>query len=219
MQTLRDLYQTHLERFAQFVNSIPNERFEGPLLMEPSTYFQQPRKLLIVGQETFGWCCEYDDINAQLKLYREFNMGENHPTPFFNITRKIESILRIEKCSCAWSNLNRFDHDGKSPRGPNKEKILEELSKLDFLVKEEIQILKPDICLFYTNWKYDHRLAALYPGVQFQNIDGLPSGHFARLTHEALPKLTFRTPHPRTIRTRKWEDAFLTFMGSLSLNS
>jgi hypothetical protein len=214
MQALRDLYQTHIKRFAQFVNSFPNEHFNGPLLMEPSAYFQQPRKLLVVGQQTYGGRCEYGDIDAQLEWYRKFNMGgeEGKPyyaSPFWNVTRKVESILGIERYSCAWSNLNRFDHDGGAPKG---KKILEEISKLDFLVREEIRILKPDICLFYTNWKRDPRIKALYPGVQFHNVEGLPSGHFARLIHDALPDLTLRTPHPRTIRMQKWEDAFLKFM-------
>jgi hypothetical protein len=183
--------------------------------MHLSAYFQQTKKLLIVGQETYGWHCKYADVEAQLEFYLNFNMGEKHySSPFWNITRKVESILGIERYSCAWSNLNRFDHGGGPPEG----KILEEVAKLDFLVKEEIQILKPDICLFYTNWKYDHRIKALYPGVQFHDVEGLPNGHFARLFHDELPKVTLRTPHPRTIRMRKWENAFLTFMGSLSTN-
>lgn len=133
----------------------------------------------------------------------------DYPSPFWNVTRKVEFVLGIERYSCAWSNLNRFDHNGGPPKG---EKILEEVAKLDFLVREEIQILNPDICLFYTNWKRDVRIKALYPGVQFHDVEGLPSRHFARLIHDSLPELTLRTPHPRTIRMRKWEDAFLTYM-------
>jgi hypothetical protein len=213
MQTLKQLYEKHLNQFKQFVYTFPTEHFEGPLLMDPSGYYRQSRRLLIVGQETYGWGCEYDNVEAQLELYRNFNMGEKYwATPFWNLTRKMEDILGIEKYSCAWSNLNRFDHNGGSANGECREKILDELSKLDFLIKEEIQILKPDVCLFFTNRKYDHRIKALYPEVQFQDIEGLPGSHFARLTHEALPKLTLRTPHPRTIRTRKWEEALLIYM-------
>ena len=212
MQALRVLYQTNLEKFALFVESFQNEDLEGPLLMEPSAYFQQANKLLVVGQETNGWHCEYCDIDAQLEVYRKFNMGERYwASPFWNITRKVEAAIGIESYSCAWTNLNRFDHGGRAPEG----KILEEVSKFDFLVREEIQILKPDICLFYTNHKYDYRIKVLYPGIQFQRVEGLRDGHFARLTHPDLPSLTIRTPHPRTIRTQKWEGAFITFMTSL----
>ena len=218
MESLRELYEASLERFAQFVKSFPNEHFNGPLLMDPSRYFQQPKKLLVIGQETYGWSCKYYDIDAQFDFYRMFNAGENkckspHTGPFWNITRKVEKTLGIESYSTAYSNLNRFDHNGGPPKD---QKVLEELLNLDFIVKEEIQILKPDICLFYTNRKYDYRIKVLYPGVQLQNIEGLPSNHFVHLIHKSLPTLTFRTPHPRTIRMKRWEDAFLTFMGSLT---
>jgi hypothetical protein len=211
MSALRDLYTNNLGRFAQFVHSFPDEDLQGPLLMEPTAYFQQPRKLFVIGQETGGWGYHYDDIDAQLAVYKKFNLGEQWPGPFWNITRKVESILGIERCSCAWSNLNRFDQEGHAPTG----KILDEVSKLDFLVRDEIRILRPDICLFYTNWKYDDRIKALYPGAEFNDIGGLPSTHFASVIHTDLPKLTFRTPHPRSIRMRGYEKAFLGFLNGL----
>ena len=200
----------------QPANLFPDKGLSRPLLMQPLAYFKQPIKLFIIGQETYGWNCEHDNVDALLEKYTVFNMGEKYySTPFWNITRKVESVLGIEKYSCAWSNLNRFDQN----QGPPTGKILEAVSELDFLVREEIRILKPDICLFYTNWKYDQRIEAQFSRVQFHNIRGLPNSHFTRLIHEALPKLTFRTPHPRTIRIQKWEEAFLNFLGSLSFNS
>jgi len=214
MKTLRELYQTHSARISQFAQSFPTEGLQGPLLMDPVAYFRQPTKLLVVGQETGGWHDDYDDIAAQLNAYRKFNLGDNWIGPFWNVTRKVESNLGIERCSCAWTNLNRFDQDGEPPAGA----VLTAMPALDFLVREEIQIIRPDICLFYTNRKYDHRIEALFPGVQFSDIDGLPSSHFARLRHTELPALTIRTPHPRTMRMKGWEEPFLTSLRNLSAN-
>lgn len=214
MTTLRDLYQTHLDRLAQFARSFSDAGLQGPLLMDPTAYFDQRTKLLVVGQETGGWPDDYNDIEAQLRGYREFNLGDNWQGPFWNITRKVETTLGVDRCSCAWSNLNRFDQDGKPPTGA----VLDAMPTLDFLVREEIQILRPHVCLFYTNRKYDHRLEALYPGVQFSDVEGLPSSHFARITHPDLPKLTLRTPHPRTIRMKGWEEAFLDSLKRLFAN-
>jgi hypothetical protein len=214
MNTLRDLYQTHLNRITDFVRPFSDDGLQGPLLMDPVAYFNQRTKLLVIGQETGGWLDAYDNIDAQLDFYRKFNLGDKWQGPFWNITRKVESALGIERCSCAWTNLNRFDHDGEPPTGA----ILEAMPALDFLVREEIQLLRPDVCIFYTNRKYDRRLAALYPGVQFSDIQGLPSSHFARLTHAELPAVTIRTPHPRTIRMKGWEESFIAFIQSLSTN-
>jgi len=144
MNTLRDLYQTHLNRIADFVQSFPDEGLQGPLLMDPAAYFRQQTKLLVIGQETGGWLDDYNDIDAQLDLYRKFNLGDKWQGPFWNITRKVESALGIERCSCAWTNLNRFDHDGEPPTGA----VLEAMPALDFLVREEIQILRPTFVYF-----------------------------------------------------------------------
>jgi hypothetical protein len=214
MNTLHDLYQTHLACLTKFAASFPNEGLQGPLLMDPISYFNQQPKLLVIGQETGGWLDDYEDIEAQFKNYREFNLGDKWIGPFWNITRKVESALGIDRCSCAWTNLNRFDHDGEPPTG----EVLEAMPALDFLLREEIEILRPDICIFYTNRKYDNRLASLYPDLQFSEIEGLPPSHFARLAHPNLPVSTIRTPHPRTIRIKGWEDSFISFIRSLSAN-
>jgi hypothetical protein len=95
MQILRDLYQTHIERFAQFVNTFPEEKLQlhGPLLLDPSAYFEQPIKLLVVGQETMGWHSKYDDIDAQLEGYREFNVGEFRRGPRFGTSRAMSNAF------------------------------------------------------------------------------------------------------------------------------
>jgi hypothetical protein len=209
---LKELYQSHLGPISDFVRAFPDETLHGPLLMDPVAYYDQPTKLLVVGQETGGWARHLADVEAQLQCYRDFNLGDKWPGPFWNITRKIESALSIEPCSCAWTNLNRFDHDGEAPSGA----VLEAMPSLDFLLAEEIRALKPDVLIFFTNRKYDGRLTNLFPDLQFSDIAGLPSSHFARLTHKDLPAATIRTPHPRSIRMQGWEDSFISFIESLA---
>lgn len=211
MSILRSVYSASHAQISDFAALFPDHDLQGPLLLDPSAYLSQPTRLLIVGQETGGWLDDYDDIDAQLKQYRDFNLGDKWRGPFWSITRKVELALGIERCSCAWTNLNRFDQGGASPTGA----VLDTMPQLDFLLREEIQILKPDICIFFTNRRYDHRLIALYPDVQFSDIETLPAGHFAKMKHADLPVVTIRTPHPRTIRTQKWEESFIEFIKSL----
>ncbi len=186
-----------------------NEDLEGPLLMELFDYYEQPVKLFIIGQETAGWCCDYNDHNSLLETYKDFKMGKNYySSPFWNITRKIEDIIGIPHYSCAWSNINRYDHNGGEPKGD----ILNAIRTLDYLIVEEISVIRPDVCLFFTNRKYDYRLHELYPEIQMEAIDGLPFNHFVWLRHPSLPEYSFRTPHPKTIRIQKWEEAFTNIM-------
>jgi len=206
MNHLASLYQRHYEEIYSVRESFPELNLEGPLLMHLEQYYQQSTKLMIIGQETKGWTSD-SDIAFQQKTYQKFNMGEQYySSPFWNITRKIEKILGIAPYSCAWSNLNRYDFDGCAPT----DEILSELVKLDFLVCEEIKAVKPDVCLFFTNRKYDHRLRDTFEGIGLVEIPGLPAKHFSRLVHPELPYHTYRTPHPRVIRTRRWEEGFLS---------
>ncbi len=212
MKLLRDLYQENKATLERVRESFIAEDFEGPLLMELDSYYLQSIKLFIVGQQTNGWCCDYNDHKSLHGTYRHFNMGEKYySSPFWNITRKVEDILGIAPYSCAWSNINRYDHNKGEPKG----KILNAIQTLDYLVAEEISVIQPDVCLFFINRKYDYRLQALYAGIQMEAIDGLPFNHFVQLRHVSLPKYSFRTPHPRTIRIQKWEDAFINAMKNI----
>jgi len=211
MKSLRKLYQANKRLLIDVREALINEDLKGPFLMELDEYYQQSVKLFIIGQESHGWCCEYENHVALLSTYTDFNMGANHSSPFWNITRKIENIIGIPSYSCAWSNINRYDHNGGEPKG----EILNEIRKLDFLVKEELSVIQPDVCFFFTNRKYDYRLEELFSGLVMQKIEKLPPNHFCRLKHQDLPSFTFRTPHPITIRTQKWEELFFSVMKEL----
>lgn len=206
MNDLRSLYQRHHDTIIRVREQFPDEELYGPLLAYPTTYFDQPRRLLVIGQETNGWACNYRDLDFQLAYYRDFNVAENYRvSPFWQFVRKIESIMSIVPCSCAWTNLNRFDQDHAPPKG----EVLAQITTLDFLVREEITALLPDVCVFFTHKRHDDRLTALYDGLTFENLPGLPADDFVRLRHPALPANTFRTPHPKSIRLRGLEDSFM----------
>lgn len=209
MKSLRQIYWDNKKALESVREKFSDEGLEGPLLMEIGSYYEQPVKVFIVGQETNGWCCDYNDHHSLLETYRDFNMGENYySSPFWNMTRKIEGLIGIEHYSCAWSNINRYDHNGTAPKG----EILGNIESLDYLVEEELSNIKPDVCFFFTNRKYDYRLKKIYTGIQMDPINGLPFNHFVHLRHQSLPKHSFRTPHPKTMRLQKWEDAFFSVM-------
>lgn len=206
MDTLQDLYTKNLNNLIQVRECFLEEDLEGPLLMNLDTYFNQSKKLMVIGQETNGWGCDYKDVAVQLKLYKEFNVGSSYKaSPFWNIIRKVEDVLSIDKYSCAWSNINRYEHRGKEP----KAEILEKIESLDYLLKDEIRLIKPDVCIFFTNHKYDYRIRKLFSDVIFTDVPNLPQKHFAFLNHSELPKITIRAPHPKTIRLQEWENVFL----------
>lgn len=212
MAELREFYEANAGALFALRDEPMGKPFSCPLLMDLGAYFEQPLRLFIVGQETYGWNSNRFEIESILQTYRNFNLGKNYfSSPFWNITRKIEKMIGIAPYSCAWSNLNRCDYNGGPPKGD----IATSIARLDYFVKEEIRLIRPDICILFTNRKYDDRLRSIFSGVQFLKIDGLPFNHFCRLVHKDIPDHTYRTPHPRTIRTRRWEAGFISVMDSI----
>lgn len=204
---LNQLYIKNNDIINEYRKKHSDKNLHGPLLLNISNYSSQKIKLMVVGQETFGWNKSLS-IVEQRTTYQEFNFGSSYySSPFWNVIRKLERSLNIEPYAISWSNLNRFDVDCGSP---DRTELAQDIASLDYLVKEEISILKPDVCIFFTNHKYDKRLRDLYQDLVFDNVHRLPKKHFSKLNHPDLPKYTLRTPHPRTIRTQRWEDDFIT---------
>ena len=209
---LNKVYAEYVNSLGNFRNKYLNHNLHGPFFLKLKKYFHQNVKLMVVGQETHGWCNSLD-INEQCEAYVEFDFGSSyHSTPFWNIIRKIERILEIEPFSIAWSNINRFDVDCGSP---DYTELASDIVEFDFILKEEIRILNPDLCILFTNHKYDYRLMKLYEGLIIENINGLPERHFVRLYHPDLPLYTIRVPHPKTIRMQGWEDDFMKNIGNI----
>ena len=211
MHELLPLYRQHHDRLLAVREQFPDEDLYGPLLCEPGPYLDQPVRLLVIGQETNGWACEPHDLEGQLRAYRDFEVGRHwRRSPFWQLVREVEARLGLPPCSCAWSNLNRYDQDEGPPGGA----VLASLTGLDFLLREEISLLRPDVCLFFTNRKFDARLEALYPGLHQESLAGLPAPDVVRLHHPDLPAFTLRSPHPKSIRLRQLGAAFLNCLPS-----
>ncbi len=118
MKSLHLLYLNNRPVLERIREAFIDEDLEGPLLMELTSYYKQPIKLFIIGQETKGWCCNYKNHDILLSTYKNFNVGEKYySSPFWNITRKVEDLIGIGRYSCAWSNINRYDHKGGEPKG------------------------------------------------------------------------------------------------------
>ena len=208
-QELKKLYQKNKEAFVSVLKSFPDDDLAGPFLMSPNeAYYRQKSKLFIIGQETNGWSYHIDDFDKQMQNYEDFNVGSAYyASPFWNIIRKLESAIKAEPYSCAWTNISKFDLEASRPYG----KYLDEISKLDIILKDEINLLKPDICHFFTGPAFDYRIELIFPGVVFENIEEWNPRQFCKLIHPDLPINSFRSYHPKSLRIRKLENRFINY--------
>lgn len=91
-ELLLKAYQNWHADFKSVKAKFIEEDMAGPFLMSPNEkYAQQPFPLLVIGQETNGWGYHVDDLNKQMEVYEEFNVGiDYYASPFWNVTRKVE---------------------------------------------------------------------------------------------------------------------------------
>lgn len=206
---LVELYNKKVKDFEEVKAKITKGKVNGPFLMCPNPkYSEQERKLFVIGQETKGWE-NYQDIKKQMGVYEGFNLGKDYySSPFWNVMRKVERALKNKEYSSAWTNISKFDVDRKRPTGEN-EKII---AKIDSLLIEELEIIKPDVCVFFTSHTFDHRLKKIFAEIEFISIPGFEKKVLCKLKHKDLPEHSYRTYHPRYLRTSHNEDKFINFI-------
>ena len=108
--------------------------------------------------------------------------------------------------SSAWLNLNRYDHE---PSLDNQGK----LSRLDSLLIQELQLIIPDIVIFFTGPKYDNRVVQLLQGTQFlkgtEQIKIINEELF-QIMSPVLNSLILCTYHPNYLRLRGLEEKVIS---------
>lgn len=216
-QALFKLYQNNQNHFKNVRNLFPTDDLRGPCLISPnSKYVNHANPLLIIGQETKGWECYIDDIEKQMKVYEEFNLGAKYySSPYYNVTRKVEDKLGNERYSNAQTNINKFDVAGKHPKGAHEIAI----ASLDKILIDEIKILKPKICIFFTGHAFDNRLNKIFTDLEFIEVPEFNKMDLCQLKHDLLPVLSFRAYHPGYLRRRGKEKKFLEFIDKLSISN
>jgi hypothetical protein len=208
-------YCKRIPYFQHIQDSCKNEKIAGALLMSPNeNYAKQALPFLVVGQETNGWDIFADAVSKEeckrmMSIYEKFNVGEKRYTkPFWSVIRKIETLLGNDPCSCAWTNLSKYDQDCKRPDAEHR-KIF---SIVDNLLIDEIKILKPKICIFFTSHYLDYRLENVFEQIEFIRSDGFDINTFCQLKHPNLPVLTFRTYLPLYLRKNGIEGPVIDYI-------
>jgi len=164
------------------------------LLYVPDAYHAAAIKLMIVGQETAGWCEPGDTVDTLLAVYCGFDLGRKcRRSHFWQAAHKVYRGLNPQGPERAflWSNLVKVDQCERRPEPAVEEAV----SRLG-LLPAEIAITQPDAVIFFTGPRYDDRLRSTFPGLSLNPV--LPA--VARVEHTSLPAPSYRTYHPRYLR-------------------
>lgn len=197
MATLKDVYAKHAEGLkALYTELEKSDLYDGcsyPLLI--STWEGEPTpKAMFFGQETNGWG-DSESIDGLMKNYRRFDLGVNYPSLFWKYLRSMSDKLGLQGAHpFLWNNINKIGN--VDSKGRPEEKVTELENKHFNVLAEELEAVKPEVCVFFTGPNYDADIKAKLPDVEFLSVEEYGIREFARLKSRHLPENSFRIYHP-----------------------
>lgn len=217
-QNLIELYESKFKGNKELLEfTIENELY-GPLLMTSieNGYDKAKFKILIVGQEA-GWSdakIVLDNVSDLIRSYEDFKMANNFPqhnSPFWRATKLIINMLSPDSevkdglVNYLWTNVSKYSDDGDPI--PFESQI--EIIRLCNLLPDEVEILMPDLIIFFSGPNYDSMLQEQFgKELTFERVfEHIPEKEIAHLKHPLLfPKIhAIRTYHPNSLqRMNKW---------------
>ena len=212
-QKLSSLYESHKNELFSAPQKCTG-KMHGPFLVcSQDEYWKSNIKISFVGQETRGWSCK-GSVTEQMDKHKSFALGKGyHSSPFWNVIRKFEERICGSKYNSSWLNLNRYDQNKKRPNEENR-KIL---SELDFLVLKELEILAPDVVIFFTVPIYDGRVKSLLCG-ELIGVSGFTKRELCLVKSQHLGAKIIRTYHPNYLRRSGLEEKVIDAVVSIALN-
>lgn len=169
-------------------------------------YITAPKRLLIIGQETYGWNNDLPrpSVDQTMNFYAQVcNQDKFHNSPFWWFRKLMAERFNIStdyaKASL-WTNLSKIDVNKKRPTG----KLFDNTMPFFIdLLKRELDITQPDIVLiFNTNGYYDWHINQYLSKDNSWRKELLELGVY-RLYSALLPANTFQMAHPNSLRFRK----------------
>lgn len=189
------MYKAEIPKLQKSLEPYKDCGVSSPLLINPcEAYFEQNIKLMVVGQQTYGWAAGKNKIDDLLDEYNRFYFSEeNKSSPFWRTVRKLEKEICFSDHCSIWTNVNRIDVKGDEPCGT----VANLIKNFDFILRKEIEILKPNVIVFFCGRSFDDRISKLYSGFKVESVnENTESNLLAKFNAKGLP-CCLRTYHPK----------------------
>lgn len=213
-QALCEMYRRELPGLRKAMQSVSVKGFSYPQLIQTFPGCREAqKKLFAIGQETKGWGDQYwgaaswhnNDaalISEMIKVYNSFHLGSSgYSSPFWRAVRQLQGLLNPSspQDGFVWSNLVKIDQDGGRP----EKRISEVVCRSFPVLPLEIEIVSPDVVVFFSGHRYDDVLMQTFAGAQLDAIPGYDVMELCRVIHTGLPEKSFRTYHPHYLSRRR----------------
>jgi hypothetical protein len=200
--------------FASFAREFPSASgLSSPFLIRvPETFALARVKLVIIGQETYGWgpnpplerpSFDSPAVARGMQDHQDFGLGQGWlHTPFWQAAHQLYRMLNPggPDGGFIWTNLVRMDQDhGPRRRNRRPQRDVEDRVCGLRLLESELELLRPDVVVFFTGPSYDDRLRLTFPSIQFMPV----ARTLCRLESPDTKGLWVRSYHPRYLRMKR----------------
>lgn len=201
---LQKLYEPCMERFLVSGQDVYNKSAWPYLLCASADYVDADFKIMVFGQETCGWGGRCDqarsgkELATLMKEYRKFMERDNGQSPFWNLNRHLRNNLaeRTSDRSLGWI-YNNVVKLGRVSRAGCDEQIYQWMLQGFNVLRQEVEILQPDMLLCFSGPAYDHRLEALCGQFDVEEVAGGDALQLCRLHFKDVTMpMTYRCYHP-----------------------
>ncbi|NNK83044.1 MAG: hypothetical protein HKO92_07960 [Flavobacteriaceae bacterium] len=208
------------------VNSLYIFKPTNPLLLTVNNdYLDADIKIMIFGQETNSWFNKFNSVEELQNAYKNFFLEKNYKKrggQFWNGTNQLVSLISNEfpnkKVSFIWNNIIKIGKYNKKNKPP--EYIQEVETKYFNVVSKEIEILNPDIIVFFSGPYYDNILKSKLSRCVFKKIQSnIPCRQLAKINYDNFSNC-YRTYHPNYLyRSKKLNSFFHIIVKDLKSNA
>lgn len=189
---LNQLYITHWINLSSQLNLDENkDTFAMPFFIKLPEEINDPKayKIMIFGQETWGWYdkCSLDNwikigMNEYEKFYLNrngFKTSKNKKSSFWQkfrfFEKELSKLIKNQESVPVfiWNNISKIGNS-MSKTGVSDNNRLIERTYFSVIAKE-IEIIKPDLCIFMSGPNRDHDIKYHFPSIEFRKANDIDS--------------------------------------------
>lgn len=174
---LKELYESCWKDLNQYGKKISSIKPANPLLLKiiEEEYEQADLKVMIFGQETWGWHEFSTSIEEGMNRYENFfvtNFTQGKKKGAFRqafnyFKTELNNHFKDKKIYYVWNNISKI---GRNDKKTGVTTDIRNLERNHFnVIAKEVSILKPDIIIFLTGNR-DDDIRFNFPGAEFENI-------------------------------------------------
>lgn len=229
---LRALYASKWDKLTKHMQHIKDAedcpiKPTNPLLLsiDEEEYRNADIRIMFYGQETNSW---YDSFNPNmqftLKEYENFYLSgtamKGYGGHFWNGINRFKKLFQKKypdkKLAFVWNNIIKIGNEARNANRPPAYTYKVEREYFS-VIKEEIEILRPDVLLFLTGPNYDSILKDNFGNVEKSTVPGFKQRALVQVMKHSNTN-AFRTYHPRYLWMNDIDKHFNAIINSIQLS-